>query len=283
MNREELKTAARRIIKDVIETPIASNRGTRTDWLRPPPVTSFTNLEPMGWGNIDNANWWTFGWGDCTPDLVWPLNVGWIAEHGGDERTLAFTNMRTISMKEARGLASRFSPYMIRRDHAQVVDGKLVTVSFIMAWLGGKWVEAQPMNNDAPVDHSARIAPNIGTGIALRHRYEWAVSLKWPSSPSIRFATDPTGIKELFRLRDIPANKDRRDVLLTWVTDHWRETRSDPDIEAYVRKHLRGNTKFTWNKFECEILPAQFDIEKRDALIAERKLMRAEGTDRRHV
>ena len=55
-------------------------------------------------------------------------------------------------------------------------------------------------------------------------------------------------------MRDLPEGKDRREALLTWVGDHWRQNRHDPDIEIYVRKHL---------------------------LIAERAAMKAAGEDKR--
>jgi len=68
---------------------------------------------------------------------------------------------------------------------------------------------------------------------------------------------------------------------MTWITNHWRQKRHDPDMEIYVRKHLRGATQFNWKNMNIELTPSQFDIDKRDALIVEREAMRTVGTDRR--
>jgi len=57
---------------------------------------------------------------------------------------------------------------------------------------------------------------------------------------------------------------------MTWVVDHWRQDRKDPDLETHVRKHLRSATEFTWHDMNCELTPAQFDL---DQLIAEREAM----------
>ena len=127
------------------------------------------------------------------------------------------------------------------------------------------------------------MVPSLATAIALKQRYQWAVSLGLENSPSIRFATDPTGIKDVFRIRDMPDGKDRREALLTWVTDHWRQDRYDPEMETYVRRHLRGATQFSWRGMDCELLPSQFDVDQRDKAIGNRDAMRAAGVDRRAV
>jgi hypothetical protein len=121
----------------------------------------------------------------------------------------------------------------------------------------------------------------LAIAVALRQRYEWAVNIGFEKSPSVRIVTDPTGMKELFRLREIADGRDRRDTLMTWVSDHWRKSREDEDVEVYVRKHLRGGRRFEWRGMECEIVPAQFDLEQRDRLIAERAAMKHSGSDRR--
>ena len=65
---------------------------------------------------------------------------------------------------------------------------------------------------------------------------------------------------------------------MTWVVDHWRQDRKD--LETHVRKHLRGATELTWHDMNCELTPAQFDLDQRDRLIAEREAMRVAGTDK---
>lgn len=90
----------------------------------------------------------------------------------------------------------------------------------------------------------------------------------------IRFLTDPIGIREVFRLREVPPGKQRRQALRHWVAEHWRQTRSDPDTEFRVREHLRGATEFRWGDLSVKVhVPA--------VLAASTELAKAEGPKRR--
>jgi|GEM_PF-2791303 len=288
-DRVRIKSAASRIIRTILNQPKSTwdTIHTRKDWLAPPKLSSFSDLEPLGFG-LHQDDWWIFHPEDCTPDVVWPLNVGFITDEN-PEFSMVINNIRTVTPKQARGYCSRIAPKMVRRDVAQHIDGGMVSASFLQVWVGGKWVDAnsgRKWENDIPQSGRAMTenemgGVNLGIGLALRQRYEWAISLSSEGSPSIRFATDPNGIKDILRIRDLPANKDRRDALLTWVTDHWRADRYDPDVEGYVRKHLRGATSFDWWGMKGKIIPAQFDVEQRDAMIADREAMRVAGLDKR--
>ena len=274
-----LRSSALRIIRAILEQPLKEWPGkeVRRDWLAPPPLASFRHLEPVGWG-VSDDDWWVFRPQECTPDIVWPLHVGYVFEtSGGNDGPLQIVQAHTIQAKQARGYAKMFSPFMVRMDFGQMVEGKMWRAAAVMAWLAGRWSFADGVAGD----EQDRLQPNLATAIALRQRYEWAVSLGLEGSPSVRFATDPTGIKDVFRIRDLPEGRDRRAALMTWVTDHWRQNRNDPEMELYVRKHLRGAVAFGWRGMECEILPSQFDVERRDRLIAERDEMRKSGEDRR--
>jgi hypothetical protein len=288
-DRIMIRSAALRVISAILEQPEYESDDSRTDWLAGPPPSHYRRLEPLGFGIVEEGDdWWIFKPEDCKPDVVWPMDVGVAAENGGPDGVLQISRTRTVTTKECRGDASIFSPFMVRADHAAVVDGKLMSCSTIMAWLGGRWVDAQSHRfvgrhywRDRPVSLDDCIPCNLATGIALRHRYEWAVSLGLENSPSVRFVTDPTGVKEVFRIRDLPDGRDRREALMTWVTDHWRQDRRDPDVERYVRKHLRGTTAFSWRGMECELLPSQFDLDARERFIADRDAMRRTGSDKR--
>lgn len=202
---------------------------------------------------------------------------------------------RSITAKDVRGYVNRVSPFMLREDFGAEDRGTFITATGILSYLGGKWCNAEArmlwrntVHNPIPdrdngVCRDSLQRGGIAIGIALRHRYEWAVNIGFSNTPTVRISTDPTGMKELFRLRDVSPGRDRRDALMNWVSDHWRKERFDPEVETYVRKHLRGGTKFDWRGFECEIVPAGFDIEQRNRLIDERKKMRTAGTDKRLV
>lgn len=195
----------------------------------------------------------------------------------------------SITPRDYRGVIHKFSPFMVRVDHAQTFGGEMYSFSAIMAWLGKQWISACADPNDGVTPSFSRMQCCIrddaktamASAVALRQRYEWSVSLGLEHSPSIRFSTDPTGVKDIFRIRDLPEGRDRREPLLSWVLDHWRQTRNDPDMETYVRKHLRGAVSFSWQGLDVELTPSQFDVDQRDRLVAEREYMRARGEDKR--
>lgn len=288
-DRAILRGVALRIIREILEKPLfMDKRDARRDWLAPPPLSTFTRLEPIGFG-LDQDDFWVFHPKVCTPDVVWPLDMGMVCDCAGSAKDFAMSRFYTVTAKQVRGYASRIGPFMVREDVAQMFNGKLVTTAGLFVWLGGRWSDAQNRvlweghipNRSFTLTESDRNQPAMATALALRQRYEWAVSLGLDSSPSIRFATDPTGIKEVFRIRDLPEGKDRREALMTWVTDHWRQDRNDDDIEVYVRKHLRGTTRFHWRGMNCELLPSQFDMDQRDRLQEEREAMKRAGTGHR--
>lgn len=290
-----LRAAALRIIKTVLDQPPPkSMRNVRRDLLKPPPISTFRHLEPLGFGVPKGEDWFLFPLKECTPDVVWPLDVGVIVENAGDNEGLFLERFRTVSPKEVRGVVTRFSPFMVRTDAAKLCTDEFLIGSSIMSYVGGEWRDADGHRTwdesgsfvvtdfrTKDDDEYDRSQPRIATALALRQRYEWAVALGLEHSPSIRFATDPTGIKELFRIRDLPEGRDRREALMVWVSDHWRQARHDPEMEIYVRKHLRGALTFNWRGMGGEILPSRFDLEQRDRLIAERADMHAKGTDQR--
>lgn len=285
-DRSKIRGAALAVIRTILEKPDfdkIKKSQLRNDWLAPPHLSFFKNLEPLGFG-LAKDDWWVFPPEDCTPDVVWPLSVGFVCE----EPNLCMTRYRTVATKEVRGYASRYSPFMVRADHAQMDCGQLMRAAGLYAWIGGNWTDAEnrviykgaiPTRSEIPPEDKTHI--RLATAIALRQRYEWAVSLGLDHSPSIRFDTDPTGVKDIFRIRDLPDGKDRREALLTWVTDHWRQDRHDPEMEVYVRKHLRGAATFSWRSMNCEILPSQFDMDKRNELADIRADMSPQASKRR--
>lgn len=292
IDRDRLRAAVHRITAQLFNIPIFASTNMRRDWLSPPKLVNFKRLEPIGFGLIDEDDFWIFSPEDCTADVVWPLDVGVVVER--EQGGFSLHTTRSVSPKQCRGYARRFSPYMVRTDFAQIVDGELLSGASLFSWCGGKWVDAQgrvmwrgrtaedviPDRTDFTEDRD-REQPALATAFALRQRYEWAVALGLENAPTLRFNTDPTGIKEAFRVRDLPEGRDRRAALINWVGDHWRQNRHDPDVENYVRRHLRGVQTFSWQGLQGEILPAQFDLDRAEKLAADREGMRRIGADRR--
>lgn len=217
---------------------------------------------------------------DCTPDVLWPVNVC-LGLRNDDRWTIR--QIRTCLPREARGKVRLILPKMLRSDILDLADDGLYRSMWeFWAYSGGHWIDASPGVGRTSWD-GFKFSPRTelsysnflgraAIGHALRQRYEWSVSIGRPGSLSWRFATDPTGIRSLFAERD-KGESGRRDALRSWVTSHWRQSRSDPDEEIYVRKHLRGGERFLWRGYECEWQPSQFDRDENQRLREERESM----------
>lgn len=272
-----------------------------------------THMMPMAYyQNISlellygDDDWFVFHPEETTPHVIWPINVCILIdqrETGDALFDFALSHVRSASARDLRGKARLFSKYMVNHVASGLsgdfINGFKTTggVSIPCAYMSGKWVETRaglkynetrhgdplPVPNWFRSDPNSATVPALAIGIALRHRYEWAVSIGRDDGPSARVAVDPTAIKELFKFRDAPDGKIRRSSLMTWVSDHWRQTRKDADVEAYVRKHIRGNASFKWEGLNVAILPPEFDLELEDRLIDDRSAMKRAGEDRRRT
>lgn len=204
------------------------------------------------------------------PPAIWPVDaravfLASIGRHAEGDAwpigTLQFSRLRSIGTPEARRLgATRFSPRMVMDEMVVTKpDGEAVSAKVPAALIGGTWQNAAPGTINAR--EVADVVP-VALGFALALRYEWTVWLGLGEGPRIRFLTDPLGAREVFRLRNLPAGRDRRAALRHWVAAHTRAKRADPEARAWVRRHLRGATDFDWNGLRCRIQPADFDVEQ---------------------
>lgn len=105
-------------------------------------------------------------------------------------------------------------------------------------------------------------AAKLSLSIQFSREYYWMVELGYEDCPTVSFATDPTGVREVFRLRDIPEGKGRRAALRNWVREHWRKKRDARQDLTYVREHLRGAEQFSWNGMYCRIRPSSDDLRR---------------------
>lgn len=119
-------------------------------------------------------------------------------------------------------------------------------------------------------------------GIAQSLGSYWLVKTRFDSvCPSLTLLTDPTGVKEFWKLRDVPPGKSRRAALLHWVEQHWRQMRSDPDVETFVRAHMRGQSQIKQGSFEATVTPSVRDTLDAEKAMQQRELMRKRREDRR--
>lgn len=118
-------------------------------------------------------------------------------------------------------------------------------------------------------------------GMAYMEPCFWVAEVSYRMSPSLSLITDSTGIRELWKFRDLPPHKDRRDALLHWVSKHWRKLRKDPDTETYVRNHLRGSREFLQQGIHVKVRESAEDYVKVLKATQDRESMRKSKKDRR--
>ena len=290
MSRSGIRAIASHVIRTIVEEARAKKmiQPRRRDTLASKSIQEFKRLEPLDFGGDD---WWIFNPDELDPTIIWPIDVGTVQKGIYDK----FIMRRVVSVtaRQCRGVANKFSPYMLKTEVIQEDRGQLFNICMLHAWLNNCWVEAAKSNHVGLLDcdiypdkmdektseilRKANASLNAFLSIALRQRYEWAIILGHENTPSVRFATDPTGLKELLRLREIRQGAFRRDAVLNWVVDHWRQNRADKDCETYVRRHMRGGDRFEWEGFQVEIVPAEFDVELAQRHIIEREELKSKG------
>ena len=111
-----------------------------------------------------------------------------------------------------------------------------------------------------------------GTALAAWYsvRDSWSVRLRSESGASVLLLTDPTGLRSLFRDRDVAPGKTRRDALLHWVSEHWRKKRHSDEDLSFVRSHMRGSSKFLWAGLTCDVRPSSEEIVSSNRLDLDR-------------
>lgn len=269
------------IVDDVLSI-VDSERGRLGGMVYNKDTPNFSRLRHLDVSHmlVENEDDFIFGLTDTTPDVIWPISVGLAMKTSdGDWH---FVNARTVTGKDVRGKVRMITPKMMAIQTITLLpNGKSGSATEYFAWAGSKWVDADTKQVTRHHDSVRNMMPDVdhyaGKGAmilsaALRHRYEWSISIRRPDSPSFRFATDAIGVRALLSERD-KGESGRREALRSWVTDHWRQSRVDPDEEVYVRKHLRGGEEFLWRGYLCEWRPSQYDQERNRAFALERKMM----------
>lgn len=224
---------------------------------------------------------------------IWPLDVcsGFptIPGIGWDEGSWSFNRIRTLRPREWRGKIAKIYPKMVevlflgaapngRQLSVRTPYGLNRNGAFRLkvnldsprpygygeyrstvdpSWFGGEAREDQ--DEIDRVNNTIRLS----AGMALRRYYLWSVLIGEGTGARARFVTDPTGVREAFRLRDIPPGAARRKALLHWVGSHWRKRR-DVSLQdkAWIREHLRGQWTYTWNGLRCQIEPSIHDLNR---------------------
>ena len=167
-----------------------------------------------------------------------------------------------VAPRAVRGRVQTIRPFM-----AQVTVGQFNTRRFgeyVFGWdpVGdGRWRDLAQIKGEPDVTLEGFV--KLGVGLHWNRQFQWRVLLSLhPDSPRISMTTDPVGMKEIFRLRDVPPGKKRRAALRTWISEHWRrKARQDKEASVFVKQHLRGAQIFDWNGLRCTLIPAPDELE----------------------
>lgn len=263
------------------------------------PMSHFRPMYPLtfgrGWKELNGpeGEGKFFGLGEFTPDVMprFDVTAGMFGNEPGVK--LKMYRIRTVGVRALRGKVRRLLPHPVEFAFLHVHDdGTYFSGKRYAGWLAGEWqtmgttsqylgrgsARDQYSGDDSELfQRSIRLAQSI----AYTKDTEWRVRIGRPGRLKLEIPTDPAGIRAVFKLRDVPPGKQRRAALRNWVREHWRQNRVDPDIEGLVRQHLRGGLKFTWDGFECEVIPSEMDLRIAERKRIEREQAREDGTDAR--
>jgi len=218
---------------------------------------------------------------------IWPVDISighkvpGPQDLGHDTGTWQFLNFKTLDIRKWRGRLSISSPKMLEMrvlwtypDGTMHSELKPIALFLNRAmWASMNRLENRGGGGDAPPAYFGgrnshqpdsdytNLVRLIG-GFALRRYYQWSVLLGEEGSPRARWITDPIGIREAFKLRDIPEGEQRRKALLNWVREHWRRKRDwTANDVTWIKKHLRGQWSYNWNGFLCQIEPPESELK----------------------
>lgn len=222
------------------------------------------------------------------PALTYGLDTTLImddADHKDDNNHFVVSRIRSLRPPDVRGRVKQYMPQMVELTDA-FYDAQIAradTAQVIMGSTGnGSWHCLTPgtvPDADKDAIHSRII--QVAIGVEFSRRYQWTVELSLGHLSSLLVPTDPEGIREVFKFRDIPSGRERRLALRHWVQEHYRQSRTVEGAETKVREHMRGATEFDWQDLHCRIRPSQFDIERDDTSKAIREAEKLAALARR--
>lgn len=124
------------------------------------------------------------------------------------------------------------------------------------------WGKPMPLIDPAADRHAVASKMRIANHNldVLEKRLSWSIAVRRTRDHiAIRLPTDPTGCLSL--LRDRERNRTRRNPLLHWVSEHFRQNRSNDDVHI-VREYLRGSRNCVWRGYSVEIRESELEREK---------------------
>lgn len=212
-------------------------------------------------------------WDAKPTDIGKPLNIsimGSVVAKDGDFN-YSLIKVRQVDAAEVRGQV-RLTPPRIVTVKTAIVHPTKPPMSALthLGHIGGAWQVIGPAavwdrgilaSTRNEIIQDGLTFTKLAYGLAWTRQFFWRVVLQKEDTPSLSFNTDASGVREVFRLRDIPEGRTRRAALRNWVSAHWRQKRREPNDEVHIRKHLRGAQTFNWMGMACHIIPSPDEVQ----------------------
>jgi hypothetical protein len=200
-------------------------------------------------------------------DLTDPLDVCWLTPPSKQEYGYKYLLMRVRKTVPAyhRGMILMTSAHMVEVSMAFMFhDRSFNTTRQVFAYINDRWLCVLKNDNTSQVffDLELHNAITMAHSIFFSRRYDWQVAFNQENGLAVSFPTDITGIRELFKSRNTPIDKDRRAALRHWVQAHTRKRRTNPNDFVFIREHLRGAVEFNWHGLHSKITPSRYDIDR---------------------
>jgi hypothetical protein len=239
-------------------------------------------------------------WTGATPeDVNWNWSISFVVNPPQDDPSIRISLVRNSSVhwsavprwadKCAGFRRDEWDGYSLSK-YTHIARSGSVKRHELLFGHGGGRVRVFDSQERFTRDGILRIQPNspqtlqqqrVFLGCVFMEPAFWVARVTLDNAPALALITDPTGVKELWKFRDVPPGARRRAALLHWVNDHWRMDRHDPDVETYVRKHLRGARSFSHGDLLIDVRESREDRACIYEAIKDREAARKAGRDRR--
>jgi len=198
------------------------------------------------------------------------LDAGFICQPYYDSGLVSFFRVSDRSARASRGQLcvhpNSDSIVRIESAYLSIRSGRWRTQKEYLGMVAGRLMSiGKPLRRPVAIDGAHAAVITFAESASLIMRYEWSVRVAVEGHASVALPVERDSCAEIFRLRDAPAGKTRRAALLNFVTEHWKRSRSQApteDPQVFVREHLRGQTKFSWDGLKCEVVPPKYDVER---------------------
>lgn len=178
-----------------------------------------------------------------------------------EEGGLTLAKIRIANPKEARGRVKKYMPLMFTQEVLYLCQPYPLFKTF---WGMKANNTYELLNNNMTAQQDISDAFWVAMSIAVEKHLHWNVYIKEEQDLiGITLQSRVSDIKELFKLRELPPDKNRRTALKHWVCSHQRRkpnTTTETEL-IEIEKYLRGATEFYWNGLYCRITPSTIDVE----------------------